>query len=321
MARKKIIDSWDQVERKGQWHQHFQQQQEAYDVSQLLTYSQGLVADWAQKNKLAKWLVPEVLVTAKKVFFKIYDSTDGFKLIDTRRAIGGSATRTELKVTDSEVILGENAFETTIDDQERRDNPETGPQLEKVKVRNLTLKTLNNFLQQVFAFIYSNVAVTPAFGAWSGASTVDPIAELDGLIQAQIDTGIPPNKLYLDLTSWIRAKNNKQVLGRIVYSGIPTANVSLEAFRDMLCIPLDIQIGGGLKYEGVSSNNVLIFRANDDASQEDPSYAKCFTMNPNRFDNMTMYREERIQSDVYRLVWQQQLVFTGPALATRIATS
>ncbi len=293
----------------------------AYDVQELLTYSVGLAADWAQKNKLYTWLVPEVLVTAKKVFYKIYDTADGFKLIDTRRAIGGSATRTELKVTDNIVVLGENAFETTIDDQERRDNPETGPQLEKVKIRNLTLKTLNNYLQQVFAFIYANVGVTGSYGVWSGSSTVDPVAELDAIIQAQIDLGIPPNKLYLDLTSWIRAKNNKQTLARLVYSGIPTANVTLEAFRNMLCIPLDIQIGGGVKYEGVSSNNVVIFRAEDDAQQEDPSYAKVFTMNPNRFDNMTMYREERIQSYVYRLVWQQELVLTGPALATRIQTS
>ena len=298
-----------------------QQQQEAYDVSELLTYSIGLAADWAAKNKIYKWLVPEVQVVSKKVFYKIYDTSDGFKLIDTRRSIGGSATRTELKVTDNVIILGDNAFETTIDDQERRDQPETGPMLEKVKIRNLTLKTLNNYLQQVFTFIWANVSVTGTYGVWSGASTVDPIAELDAIIQAQIDAGIPPNKLYMDLPSWIRCKNNKQVLGRLVYSGIPTQTVTIEALRNMLCIPLDIMVGGGAKYEGATVNNVLVFRAEDDAQEEDPSYAKVFVMNPNRFDNMTMYREERIQSDVYRLTWQQQLVLTGPALATRIATS
>lgn len=293
----------------------------AYDVSELLTYSVGLAADWAQKNKIYKWLIPEVLVTSKKVFYKLYDTADGFKLIDTRRSIGGSATRTELKVTDNVVVLGENAFETTIDDQERRDNPQTGPQLEKIKVRNLTYKTVNNELQQAFAFIYANVGVTGTYGVWSGASTVDPIAELDAIIQAQIDTGIAPNKLYMDLKSWSQLKSNKQVLSRLVYSGVPTQNVTYEAVRNMLLIPLDIQVGGGLKYEGASQNNVLVFRAEDDAMEEDPSFAKVFTMNPNRFDNMTMYREERIQSDVYRLVWQEQRVLTGPALATRIQTS
>jgi hypothetical protein len=293
----------------------------AYDVTELLNYSIGLSADWVQKNKLYKWLVPEVLVTAKKVFYKIYDTADGFKLIDTRRSIGGSATRTEMKVTDSVVVLGENAFETTIDDQERRDNPQTIPQLEKIKIRNLTLKTLNNYLQQVFAFIYANVSVTGGYGVWNATAGNDPVADCDAIIQAQINTGIAPNKLYMDLTSWIAAKNNPKTLGRIVYSGIPTQNVSLEAFRNMLCIPLDIQIGGGTKYEGVSQNNVMIFRAEDDAQQEDPSYAKVFTMNPNRFDSMTMYREEKIQSDVYRLVWQQELVLTGPSLVSRIQTS
>jgi hypothetical protein len=293
----------------------------AYDVTQLLTYSQGLVADWAQKNKIAKWLIPEVLVTSKKVFFKIYDSTDGFQVIDTRRAIGGTSARTQLKVTDSTIVLDDNSFETTIDDQERRDNPETGTVLEKIKVRNLTLKVLNNFLAQVFKFIYDNVSVTGTFGVWSGASTVDPVAECDAIIKAQVDTGIPPNKLYFDLTSWIQAKNNKQTLARLVYSGVPTQNVTLEAFRNMLSIPLDIQIGGGLKYEGTSQNNVLIFRADDGVAQEDPSFAKCFTLNPDRFANLMQYRQEEIQSDVYRLTWSQDLVLTGPALATRIQTS
>src|ERR1700676_5265197 len=156
--RKKIIKYQDQAPRATVLGQFLQQQQEAYDVSELLTYSVGLAADWAQKNKLYKWLLPEVQVVTKKVFYKIYDTADGFKLIDTRRSIGGSATRTELKVTDNVLILSENAFETTIDDQERRDQPETGPMLEKVKIRNLTLKTLNNYLQQVFAFVYANVS-------------------------------------------------------------------------------------------------------------------------------------------------------------------
>jgi hypothetical protein len=321
MKRKKFINAQEQGIGRPVWSQFAQQQQEAYDVSELLTYSIGLVADWVKKNDISKWMIPEVILTSKKAFYKIYDTADGFKVIDTRRALGGSATRTELKVTDNQVILGENSFETTIDDQEKRDNPNTFPQLEKIKIRNLTLKTLNNDWQQALAFVYSNVSVTGTYGVWSGASTIDPIAELDTIIQAQIDTGIPPNKLYLDLLSWIRLKNNKQVLGRIIYSGIPTEEVLLAAVRSMLLIPLDIKVGGGVKYEGATTNNVMVFCSEDDATEEDPSFAKTFTLNPNRFDNMWMYREDKIRSDVYALDWQQQRVLTGPALVTRIQTS
>lgn len=289
-----------------------------YDVSQLLTYAQGIVGDWAQKNNIASFLAPEVPVVTEKFFYKNYGSGNAFLAIDTRRSLGGSAARLGYTVTDSQGVLGENSLETTIDDIERRQNPESESTLEMIKTRDLTLTILNNYLKALFVFMKANVSVTGSLGNWS-VQTVDPVLEIDNIVKLTTDnTGVVPNRIYMDLTSWLLFKNNTKVLDRIRFTRL--GNATLDTVTQLFAVPLEIRIGGGALYTDVggSQNNVFVFYGQDSPGIQDPTFMKVFVRTANRFTAMRQYREEKIRSDVYYLDWQQLFAITGAGIVTRI---
>lgn len=289
-----------------------------YDISQLLTYSQGIVGDWAQKNKIAEWIAPTVPVVTEKFNYKNYGSGNAFLSIDTRRSMGGSAARLTYTVSDAWNVLLENSLETTIDDIERRQNSESESILEQIKTKDLTLTILNNDLKGLFAFMKANTSVTGGIGAYSGTSTNDPIADADNLMQTVADTtGVVLNRLFFDLKAWIITKNNPAVKARMPI--VKIVNVSTDDFAGMLAKPVQIEVGGGALYTDVggSTNNVFLFYSQDSPSQQDPSYIKTFVRNPDRFTAMRQYREDKIRSDVYYLDWQQNRIVTGAGLAVR----
>lgn len=292
-----------------------------YDVSQLLTFAQGIVGDWAQKHDIAGWLAPEVTVVTEKFFYKNYGSGNAFKAIDTRRSMGGGASRIDYTVTDSQGVLGENSLECTIDDIERRQNPESESTLEMIKTRDLTLTILNNYLKTLFAFMKTNVSVTPTLGTnWS--TSADPIADIDSIVKLTTDTtGVVPNRLFFDLTSWLQFKNNTKVLDRIRFTRLGVA--TMDNVGALFAMPLEIRVGGGALYTdtGGSANNVFVFYGQDSPGVQDPSFMKVFVRTPNRFTAMRQYREEKIRSDVYYLDWQQLFAITGAGIVTRIQTT
>lgn len=288
------------------------------DISQLLTYSQGIVGDWAQKNAIAEWIAPTVPVVTEKFQYRNYGSGNAFLAIDTRRSLGGSAARLTYAVSDTWGTLLENSLETTIDDAERRENPQTESILEQIKTKDLTLTILNNDLKGLFAFMKSSVSVTGTYGNWSSDS-IDPIKEIDTIVKSVADTtGVVLNRMFLDLTSWLLLKNNKNVLDRIRYTKL--ANATMELVNALFAVPMEIKIGGGALYTDVggSANNVFLFYGQDSTGQQDPSFIKTFVRNPDRFTGMRQYREDHIRSDVYYLDWQQLRVVTGAGIVSRI---
>jgi hypothetical protein len=292
-----------------------------YDVSQLLTYSQGIVGDWAQKNPIASFLAPEVVVVTEKFFYKNYGSGNAFLAIDTRRSLGGSPSRIGYTVTDSTGVLTENSLECTVDDIERRQNPESEGTLEMIKVRDLTLTILNNYLKTLFQFMKANVSVTGGVGQWS-VQTNDPVIDIDNQVKLIVDnTGVVPNRIYFDLTAWLAFKNNTKVLDRIRYTKLGVANT--ETAAQLFSVPMQVMIGGGALYTdtGGSANNVFIFYGQDGAGQQDPSFMKVFVRTANRFTALRQYREEKIRSDVYYLDWQQLFAITGAGIVSRLQTS
>jgi hypothetical protein len=289
------------------------------DISQLLTYSQGLVGDWVQKNQLANWFAPVVPVVTEKFQYRNYGSGNAFLAIDTRRSLGGSAARLTYTISDTWATLGEDSLEITIDDKERRENPETESVLEQVKTKDLTLTILNNDFKGLLAFMKANVVTTGSIGNWSN-DTIDPIKELNTQQKIGIDTtGVIMNRLYFDATAWLAAKSNAKVLARL--STATLRNVTTEAFANMLDFPPDsIKIGGGALYTdaGGSQNNVFQFYSQDAPGQQDASFIKTFRRTPDLFTGMRQYREDPIRSDVMYLDWSQLRVITGAGLVCRI---
>src|SRR4029077_4010032 len=121
------------------------------DHVQLLTFSQGVVADYEKKNQIGPFLAPEVVVGGGVYHYKDYGLGNEFRSIDMRRAVGGSTKMLHLSVNDLQDINAEYGLATFIDDQERENNPANIAVLEQRKITDLVNTVMNNNLYLVLA--------------------------------------------------------------------------------------------------------------------------------------------------------------------------
>src|SRR6201993_1712942 len=174
------------------------------DHIQLLTFSQGVVADYEKKNQIGSFLAPEVVVGGGVYHYKDYGLGNAFTPIDMRRAVGGATKMLHLSVNDLQDINTEYGLATFIDDQERENNPANIAVLEQRKITDLVNTVMNNNLYMVLALartLTANVALpgpiaTP--GQWS-TQTVDPVNEINTACKYIADNyGVVPNRIYFD---------------------------------------------------------------------------------------------------------------------------
>jgi hypothetical protein len=284
---------------------------------QLLTYSRAIAGDWEAKNNLGEFFAPTVVVGGGQFFYRDYKSGNAFRIVDTQRALGGPAARMAMDIDDIPGITSENALEAFIDDQERINNPLTVSQIQRRKVADLTYTTLNNNLRKVLILARSVTAVSAA-GVWVTTQTEDPIATIDAQSKSMLDaTGILPNKLYFDASTWLIFRSHPLVTARIK---VGISVISPELAVSLFAFPMELHIGGGQKYyEPVSGHgDVFVFRSDDDPSTEDASFMKTFIQQEGRFTNVRSYREETRSSDVYKLIYWQTLTITGSSLVRRL---
>jgi hypothetical protein len=284
---------------------------------QLLTYAKAIAGDWEARNNLGGFVAPNVVVGGGKFFYRDYKTGNAFKTVTTRRAMGGPAARLAMDIDDVEDTTSENALEAFIDDQERNNNPLTISQIQRRKVADLTNTTLNNNLRQVMGLARTSTTPVAGAGNWITSTTVDPIHEVDTQIKAMGDaTGISPNKIYFDASSWLVFRNHPAVLARIK---VGIAIITLDMVPSLFALPLIPMVGGGAKYAEAGAKDVIVFRSDDSPSTEDASFMKTFVQQEGRFTNVRSYRDENRSSDIYKLIWWQQLRVTGQSLAFKLS--
>ena len=284
---------------------------------QLLTYSKAIAGDWEARNQLGQFIAPNVTVGGGQFFYRDYKSGNAFKTVTTKRAMGGPAARLAMDIDDVKDTTDENALEAFIDDQERVNNPLTISQIQRRKVADLTYTSLNNNLRLVMQLARSSLTPVAAKGVWITTQTEDPILTIDNQIKTMLDaTGIMPNKIYFDASSWLIFRNHPLVLARIK---VGIAIIPVELLTSLFSIPLTPFIGGGAKYAEAGAKDVIVFRSDDNPSTEDASFMKTFVQQEGRFTNVRGYRDENRSSDIYKLIWWQQLRVTGTALAFKLS--
>jgi hypothetical protein len=308
------------------------------DHVQLVTYSQGVVADYEEKNGIAPFLAPEVVTGGGIYHYKDYGLGNAFTSIEMRRAIGGATKMLALSVNDLSNINLEYGLSTFIDDQERENNPVNITVLEQRKIKDLVHTAMNNNLYMVLqtARTLSNIAnatggtnppglASPITGAWSaqvsGVYTNDPVNEINIACKYIADTyGILPNRIYFDSGAWLKYQNNQNVKGR--FQGVLVQAVTPENTKQLWNIPLDPRVNMGALYEGGSGfNDVIIFFGQDGPSQFDTSFMKTFVNVAGRFTRVRSWRDEETSSDKYKVQWFQSIKLTGQATAVRMTIS
>jgi hypothetical protein len=301
------------------------------DHVQLLTFSQGVVADWEEKNQIAPFLAPEVVTGGGIYHYKDYGLGNAFTPIDMRRAIGGPSKMLHLSVNDLQNINTEYSLATFIDDQERENNPANIAVLEQRKIKDLVHTAMNNNLYLVLSLARTLTAYTvgsganqiPApfsGGAWS-TTTNDPVNDINLVCKHIADVyGIVPNRIYFDSGAWIIYQNNPNVRGR--FQGVLIQAVTPENTVQLWNYPMTAKVNQGALYEGgTGKSDCIIFFGQDGPSQYDTSFMKTFVNVAGRFTRVRSWRDEDTSSDKYKASWFQSIKLTGQATAVRITIS
>jgi hypothetical protein len=300
------------------------------DHIQLLTFSQGVVADYEKKNQIGSFLAPEVVVGGGIYHYKDYGLGNAFTAIDMRRVIGGPSKMLHLSVNDLQDINSEYSLATFIDDQERENNPANIAVLEQRKITDLVNTAMNNNLYLVLAQARTLVnngsggtplpaIYGPPTGVWGATGTAnDPVNEINAVCKYIADNyGIVPNRIYFDSGAWLKYQGNPNVRGR--FQGVLVQAVTPENTKQLWNIPLDPKVNQGALYEGGTGfSDCIIFFGQDGPSQYDASFMKTFVNVAGRFTRIRSWRDEETSSDKYKASWFQKIKITGQATAVRL---
>lgn len=289
----------------------------------LKNYAFGVAQD--VKTSLADFIAPRVPVGMGSGQFKKFNEKNAFQVYDTARAVGGPATRMEFSADDEYFNCAANALEATIDDQEREKAGDAQTALEEAKVRTLVINAALAREKKVFDHIKSGVGVA---STWTSSGDEDPIDLIDAEIEAIANaTGLLPNRMVIGLGAWRKIKNNAEVLKR--QSGTSNKAVSLDVFAGMLLNPtIDIRVGvmafdtakmgKAANKQNVVGSEIFIFHGNDNPTQYDPGFAKTFSIGANSVEDVRMYREEKVRSDILAVDWSEDVKVISTLCAKRI---
>lgn len=289
----------------------------------LKNYAFGVAQD--VKTSLADFIAPRVPVGMGSGQFKKFNEKNAFQVYDTSRGVGGTATRMAFDAADEFFNCAPNALEVAIDDQEREKAGSADTALEEAKVRTLVINAALAREKKVFDLIKSGVSVA---STWTSSGDEDPIDLIDAEIEAIANaTGLLPNRMVIGLGAWRKIKNHDQILKR--QSGTSNKGVSLDVFAGMLLNPtIDIRVGvmafdtakmgKAANKQNVVGSEIFIFHGNDNPTQYDPGFAKTFSIGANSVEDVRMYREEKVRSDILAVDWSEDVKVISTLCAKRI---
>jgi hypothetical protein len=295
----------------------------------LTTYAYGIQADEAAARRLIKALAPTVPTGGTTGRFNKFNDTQSFKnYLNANRAVGGQSNAITFLSDTADYTIKPYGLRISVDEFERRQAAEQMGLLEQAKVRTLTINCILSHLVNVVTTVKASVSAQSGKGNWSSPN-VDPIAELDGQIEAMwLATGMVPNTLMLDFGAWSKLRNNPKVLARM--PGADLIGLTPEKLSSMLAVPVRVEIvttaalsGGGLGNASATKAGVLgagvclLFRNEEMPTAYDPSFCKTFAESANLFTEVFSYREEP-HLDWFENNWAADVQVVAASLCRRV---
>ena len=290
----------------------------------LKQYAFGIEQD--VKSSLADFIAPRVPVGTGTGTYKKFDSQGAFQIYDTRRAVGGRANRIHFDADDPTFNCEANALEIPIDDQERAKAGDKQQALEEARSRTLVI---SGCLAREKKVVDTAFATISAADTWDHTGDTDIVSAIDAQLVAMAKaTGRMPNRMVIGLNPWTWVKNHKSVLDR--HSPTNGKGVSLEGFAAMLAVPgIDIRVAV-LSYdkskkpknadkEFVFGNDILMFYANENPTEFDPSFMKTFSIGNQSVEDVYTYRADDCRSDILAVDWSEDVEVISNLCAKRIS--
>lgn len=296
----------------------------------LRNFAQG--AAQSSTRAVANFLAPTVPVPTLIGRYKEYTNKNRFKVPDTRRAVGGRATRIGFTADDKSYDCSPHALDFPIDNLEKMEEA----QLMMIAQYGATLiadvATLDHEINVVNAALAALGAGTNV-DFTSGA--VDPVAVLDGYIRTIMlaSKNGAPIKILLGAGAWLDIKNNANFIKRFIVGAgrgagvVGLASPQLADLSALLFGNPDVQMATLVQdtaAEGVAENigfvldkDVIVFASQDNPTTLDPSFMKTF-----RLDGQWMvpgsYVPEDQRGEVLKMDWSEDIRVTNATAAVRI---
>lgn len=292
----------------------------------LTNFAAGLSPDFSLD--IAGILAPMVTTPSTIGQFKRFDDVNSFQVVDTSRAIGGTARRLEFFATDPTFNAQPQALEIPLDDAELDAEGNFSISVLQGKTKALLSQAQLSHADKVITKAKTQAAVA-VLGAW-GDATVDPVAEVDACLdKLSTDCGQPPNRIVFGLTAWQRFRNHAKVRARqpgAVLIGLTT----LQAASLFLIPGIRIEVatlskntakpGNTVSKTKLLGDDVFIFIGSDSPTQYDPSWMKTFGPRGG-VDAVRTYRDERSRSDILALDWAEDIQIVSALACNRITTA
>ncbi len=306
--------------------------QGAYVNQPLTDYAFGIFQDYEKILSDADFLAPRVITGAAIGNYQIFDSQQAFITYDANRAIGGGRTRIKFSGSVGSFNCDPKSLEVGLDDAEVSRAAGKRENIERSKIRTL----LNAFSLSRFNRVYTKAttsgnytaATTANAGKWTEAN-IDPVKQIDdGVAQIESLSGLVPNRLMMDLASWIKFRNHPEVRGR--FPGAPVVGISLAQAAGLFAVPMEIRIAKGTKATAgfgsstttkasIVSSTALLFYAQDQVTEYDPTALKTMTPNPESFQSVKQYRDDTCASDMFYIDVEEDIVAASALLLVKYA--
>jgi hypothetical protein len=298
----------------------------------LLQYAQGAAQRAIQP--VANFIAPVVDVPTSVGRFKVYTEKHRFKIPETRRALGGQATRLAFDVADGTYNCEPNALDFPIDNLEK---------LESAGIEN-ALQEGSNAVAEVAALSHEKAVIDKALTA-AGAGTsktwnssADPVDDIDAgildVIKAAKYGSLMGVGVLFGASAWRIFKNAAAVRGKFTTGGkgntaglaIPTLENVGQLFvgnPEVQATYMVVDTAPEGKAESISfllDTSVLIFARLPNPTRRDPSFMKTFRL-MGQWMVPGSYQTEDGRSEVAKFDWSEDVQVTNTAAVKRLVVS
>lgn len=298
----------------------------------LTNYAKTIVQDYAAILADADFIAPRVVTGASSGTFAKFDNKQAFLSYDTERAIGGGRTKIKFAGETGTFNVKPHGLEVDLDVHELTLYGGDETLIQQAKTRTLLSTWSLSRFKRVFDFAVTSGNFTAAAdadaGKWSNAN-IDPIKKIDGIIQQVYEsTGLMLNRGACDFGSWIKLRNNPEVIKR--QPGSANIGVTWQQIQGMLAAPVDFRVFNAIRgttgfgsstttKSPVASGTLLMWFAQPAPTQYDPSAIKTFSTFAGGWDSVREYQKPDQTGTTYFLDANEDLVSVSPELLVKVS--
>lgn len=284
-------------------------------------YAQGAARD--ATSLLADFIAPTVPVSKHTGKYKEYDLETRFKIPETLRGLGGSATVLAFDRADKEYNCAPHALDTPLDDIE----------IEEAEGEDL-LREASDDAAWLAGLAHEKKVVDTALSAAGAASggvwsdpdgDVDPVAEVNTAIVDVIKAAAGGNievGIVMDPTIMLAFFAHNAVKG--YFPGMEAVAPTLENMQRLFVGRTKAQVsflvtdtapvGKSKAVNWLMAAKMLVFARSSNPTRRDPSFMKTFRLR-NRWMTVGTYRKPDDRGEVVKLDWSEDVKVTNSPAA------